>query len=479
VGPGAAVAERPALPAAFRVRFDGGVRRLEDGRVLVGGSPLRMLRLSAAGAAVVDRWDAGGPVGAGAGAQRLVRRLLDAGLAHPLPSTPGPFTAADVTVVVPVHDDEAGLAATLRGVGEVGGIVVVDDGSSEPMRPDQLPEGARLCRRPSAGGPATARGVGLAQVTTPVVAFVDADVELPAGWLAPLLAHFADPATVAVAPRVVGRPGPTLRERFESAHSPLDLGPAPGRVAPRTAVAYVPAAALVARTDPLRAIGGFDPGLRYGEDVDLVWRLGEAGGVVRYEPAVAVTHRPRSSWRRWLGQRYRYGTAAAPLEERHPGAVPPLQVSGWSVGAWAGLAAGHPLVGAGVAATSTAMLPRKLKVLTDPWPESLRLAGLGHLHAGRWIARALTRTWWPLALLAALVSRRARCALLAAAVVPAALDWRANRPPVDLGRYVALRLADDMAYGAGVWAGCIRRGTWSPLVPDLSSWPGRRPAVED
>jgi mycofactocin system glycosyltransferase len=474
---GPALPLRP-LPSGFGLRLDPGVRRLEQGRVLVGGSPLRMLKLSTAGAGVVDRWEAGAPVGPGAGAQRLARRLLDGGLAHPVPGPGGPFTAADVTVVVPVHDDEPGLEATVAGVGEVGALVVVDDGSTHPVAPDLVPAGGRLCRRPLPGGPATARNVGLAAVATPLVAFVDADVELPADWLEPLLAHFADPAVVAVAPRVTSRSGPTVRHRFEALHSPLDLGDAPAPVAPRRAVAYVPAAVLVARVDALRAVGGFDAGLRYGEDVDLVWRLGDAGGLVRYEPAVRAAHRPRATWWRWLVQRYRYGTAAAPLEQRHPGAVPPLQVSGWSAAAWAGLAAGHPLAGAAVAATSTALLPRKLSVLAEPWPEALRLAGLGHLHAGRWIARALTRTWWPLALVGALLSRRVRRAVVAAALVPPLLDWRAARPPIGAARYVALRLADDVAYGAGVWAGCLRTGTWGPLRPDLSSWPGRRPAVE-
>ena len=34
----------------------------------------------------------------------------------------------------------------------------------------------------------------------------------------------------------------------------------------------------------------YDPGLRGGEDVDLVWRLGQAGWDVRYVPAGTVEH---------------------------------------------------------------------------------------------------------------------------------------------------------------------------------------------
>jgi hypothetical protein len=108
-----------------------------------------------------------------------------------------------------------------------------------------------------------------------------------------------------------------------------------------------------------------------------------------------------------------------------------------------------------------------------PTSVALALAARGHLGAGRWLAAAVTRPWWPLALAAAVAVRRLRPAVLAAAVVPAAVDWYRTRPPLDPASYVGLRIADDMAYGAGVWLGCWRHRTLAPLTPDLTSWPGR------
>jgi hypothetical protein len=66
---------------------------------------------------------------------------------------------------------------------------------------------------------------------------------------------------------------------------------------------------------------------------------------------------------------------------------------------------------------------------------------------------------------------------VAAAALPALADlWRDRRGTgLDPLRYVALHLADDLAYGTGVWAGCVRERTVAPLVPDLRSWPGRAP----
>jgi hypothetical protein len=70
------------------------------------------------------------------------------------------------------------------------------------------------------------------------------------------------------------------------------------------------------------------------------------------------------------------------------------------------------------------------------------------------------------------VSRRARPAVLAAVVVPAVLDARARHPRVDPLRFGLLHLADDVAYGTGVWLGCARERSVRALLPVVAS--GRR-----
>src|SRR5213078_1049870 len=153
------------------------------------------------------------------------------------------------------------------------------------------------------------------------------------------------------------------------------------------------------RREALCEVDGFDEALRYGEDVDLVWRLAGAGWRVQYVPQVVATHPSRASLPAWAEQRIRYGSSAAPLTRRHPGAVAPLRISGWSALAWSAVVAGRPLVGAGLAATTTAALVPKLRGLEHPVRESLQLAGKGNVWAGRAMAEAIRRPWWPLALL--------------------------------------------------------------------------------
>jgi mycofactocin system glycosyltransferase len=453
-----------------RYVLDPSARPLDGGRALLAGSPLSLFRLSAKGAEVLGALVDGEPLPAGSA--QLTERLVDAGAIHPRPDG-GPYRLDDVTVVIPVKDRPVcELVAALKPVER---IIVVDDASDPPVT---VP-GVTVLRRASNGGPAAARNLGLAAVTTPLVAFVDADCRPEPGWLEPLLRHFADDRVAAVAPRVASPAPPAAGAlvRYESVRSPLDLGPTEGRVRAGTRISYVPAAALVARTDALLAAGGFDEDLRFGEDVDLVWRLDESGLRVRYEPAGVVDHEPRPTLRAWLAQRASYGRSAADLAERHPGAVPPLAVSGWSAAVWALAAAGAPLTALATAGGTALALSRKLQNLDDPVGEALRLTGTGHLFAGRMLAGAITRAWWPVVLVLALVSRRARRVLAAAALLPALVDWVRQRPPLDPVRYVGLRVLDDAAYGTGLWLGALDRRTAAPLLPDLTSWP--RPSRYD
>src|SRR5699024_6322940 len=93
----------------------------------------------------------------------------------------------------------------------------------------------------------------------------------------------------------------------------------------------------------------FDEAMHVAEDVDLCWRLHEAGWRLRYEPAAVVEHEHRVELRRWLGRKAFYGEGAAPLAERHRGAVAPMILAPWSAAAGVGVLSGTR-VGLGVAA---------------------------------------------------------------------------------------------------------------------------------
>lgn len=466
-----------AFPEHIALALDPETRRSADGRTLLGGAPMRLLRFSQAGATAVDAVLAGEAVPPTGPRAQVARRLLDAGMAHPRPRTVPDLA---VSVVVPVRDHTEELGALLDALDLPGTeVVVVDDGSADPAGLRRVvADRATVLRHERSLGPGVARDTGWRAASSEVIAFVDADVEPTPGWLQPLLAHLTDPAVGMVAPRVRSRSGPSLLERYERHRSPLDLGDREARVVPRGRVSYVPTAALVCRRTVLESLDGFDPDMRVGEDVDLVWRAIAAGWTVRYEPAAEVVHRPRSSWPALVRQRASYGSAAAALDQRHPGAVAPVELNAWSLAAWTlAVLGGGPgaVAGVGVGVGSSLALAPKLRGRMDrPVQRALVLAGGGTLHAGTWLGRALWRAWLPLAVVASLRSRRVRRATLAAAVVPALLDRRQAGPDVaiDPVRWTVLHALDQAAYCAGVWRGVRRCRSGRALLPRLSGIPG-------
>lgn len=445
--------------AGLRVVPDESAERRDQGRIIVGGSPTRLLRLSDAGAGLVERLWRGEPLPEGPGATALVRRLLDAGLVHPDWSSPGaprtedaPFRPTDVTVVIPVRGTLA--PRLLQSIGAVAAVVVVDDASPEPVVvADRTPQGrpVLLLRHQAQRGPGGARTSGMAEVTTALVAFLDADCEPEPGWLDALLPHFADAGLAAVAPRITSadldRPG--IVGRYESACSALDMGARPARVRARSRVGHVPCAALVARVDAIRDVGGFDPSLLVGEDVDLVWRLDAAGWAVRYEPAARVAHHHRTSPWAWARRRADYGTAAGMLARRHPGLLSPVELPRRGRADREGA-----LVAAGADARRAS-----------------QLVAAGDRSRHRQLIRCLVRPWWPLAVVAvAMVPTRAGKAAVGTALIGAVTgsalrDWAVERPPVGPATFVVGRLADDVAYSVGVWHGSLRAHTTEPLRP--------------
>jgi mycofactocin glycosyltransferase len=462
--------EEVPLPPGFGVVFDADTRVVSS-EVLYGGSPPRLLRLNAAEARALAELR-NGKVGS-PDSGRLARQLTDAGLAHPRPPAGSP---AEVTVVIPVRDRPGGLARLLSELGSAYPVIVVDDGSADQAAVARLCEkhGARLRRRPVSGGAGPARNDGLAMVTTPFVAFLDSDCVAGPDWIERLAPHFADPMIGAVAPRVRPATQPSAVGRYLDVRSPIDLGSREARVAPRTRGSYAPTAALLVRRGAIST--GFDPGVHFGEDVDLVWRMLNAGWRVRYDPAAEVRHTEPARWAKVFARRFRYGRSAAPLSRKHPGQVPSLILQAWPAVSAGALLARRPLTGLAAYGAGTAQLVLLLREWDVPARGVLRpMAGSVHqtwLGIGRWsiqfalpaVAAAIARPGGRKGL--ARAGRRLALASLVAG--PPAAEWLRTRPRLDPARFALGYLADEAAYGAGVYRGALTERTVAPLLPQIA-----------
>ena len=246
--------------------------------VITGGYPIRVLRLSKAGARHVAAWWSGMPVPDNPKARALARRLLDTGIAHPVLDSPEPYARGRGQKRDRGHPRPGPARRTGSLPGRPGRRATGDRGRRRLPRSSRHRgrRGHGRGRRPAAAGERRAGGGQEHRPgggETPLVAFLDSDCVPGPGWLDALLPHFADPAVGAVAPRIVPHEaGRTWLARYEGASSTLDMGQRPSIVRPGSRVPYVPGAALVVRKEAAGA--GFAEDMQVGEDVDFVLAAG-------------------------------------------------------------------------------------------------------------------------------------------------------------------------------------------------------------
>lgn len=224
-------------------------------------------------------------------------------------------TAVDLSVVVPVLNARATLGHQLEslkrqqwtGTWEV---IVADNGStdggtSSVREMEKTDARFKLVDATAARGPAAARNLGVEAARGRNLAFCDADDVVGRGWLAAvgdaLKEHDAvtgpQEQTVLNPDWATGVHGSSPADRLQTFEG---LFP------------FAPSSNLGIRREVFEDLGGFDPSIRVGEDVDLSLRLWLAGHQLHFEPSAIVHYRHRTSGKALFHQAVQYG-AAAPL----------------------------------------------------------------------------------------------------------------------------------------------------------------------
>lgn len=452
--------EEPVV-AGTRVVLDADAKFL-DRNFLVGGAPWRLLRLPGSSHAVAQRWQVGDVVRRGE--ERFARTLIRQGFLHPLyvPNA----VLDDVDVVIPVHNDVQSLRRLLAQLDGLH-VTIVDDGSPQAtlIRESAHHFHANLVRLDQNLGAAGARNAGVDATSRPFICFVDDDVSFTEARdvVSRLRAEFQDHELGACAPRVRGGEGSSIRDRFEQRFCPLDMGPRSTVVVPGGPVNYVPTACLMVRRDAFGV--GFDEELELGEDVDFIWRLHDHDWIVRYLANVEVTHRARPSWRRWWQQRVRYGGSSSALAQRHGDRLAPVRADGWNLVAWLSVLVGKPALALRITRVVRDQLTKKLTDQADD-PKELANAIIARtmIRTGAPLSRAIVRTYG-LALLAAALHPKLRRPALTLFGIGTAWRWRHQRPHLE---DIPLALADDAAYGVGVFQGAWRARSLRALTPRVT-----------
>lgn len=388
----------------------------------------------------------------------------------------------EIEVVIPVYANPAGLLRCLRALAaqdypkERLRVTVVDDGSPQPVRealPGAPPAALRLrwLHLERNQGPATARNAALRQpwpdapgTWGTLCAFVDSDCVPAPGWLAALASVLEDETLAAAGGQVTGLRQDTWLARYEAECSSLNLGVQAGAAGgPAYRHPYLPTCNLVVRRAALQRVGGFRDGLRFGEDVDLCWRLQAAGERLFYYPPGAVAHDHRVRLGPFLARRRAYARSEAWLRRAHPERFPRGGVGALrgvaAVCAAASLAGPFPGLAAlacGVAAESALFWLRR-PPLPVPMPAATVAAALARRSAAglaqvcRGAARATLVLWLPAAALFAPVWP----ALAAMLVLGGWGEWQARRPALRPWEFAAGFCLDALGYSVGKLEGML------------------------
>ncbi len=224
-----------------------------------------------------------------------------------------------ISVVLPTYNRADRLRTLLTGLrdrleSEDVEWIVVDDGSTDDTR--RLldgTEGVRALHQANAG-PAAARNAGLAAAAGEFVAFIDDDCTPAADWPLGLLLAFDQSDVGGVGGPIVPS-GESALDSFVQVERLVDHGRDV-----EDGVDYLITANAMFRRAVLRDVGGFDEGFRApaGEDVDLSWRVRDAGWRLTRGTA-QVVHDHRTPVGEIMRTYTKHGRARVLLDQRHPG----------------------------------------------------------------------------------------------------------------------------------------------------------------
>jgi GT2 family glycosyltransferase len=204
-----------------------------------------------------------------------------------------------VSVIVPIYNDEAGLAKLLAALDAQHyrpfECILIDNGSTRPLRaPSDLTFDIRVIQHDLGGGFA-ARNRGIREARGSILAFTDADCMPAPSWLANAVARLRSAETLALVGgkiEVVSE-GPTPASAYEWHSLVHDLDQARYLASWH----FAATANLVVRREVFAAVGEFDDTLMSGGDFEWGRRAWSSGVAQIYADDAVVLHPTRTTWR--------------------------------------------------------------------------------------------------------------------------------------------------------------------------------------
>ena len=475
-------------PLAYRLRSSVSCRVADNAVRLVLAYPLKCLTLHRSWSAALRLMAAGefvqleglrAAVGHGDPdpVEFFLDRLVEKGFLESV-GVREPDPLPRVSIIVPVRNRPEDIAKCLESLlaldypSEKREIIVVDDASTDHTARVVAGYPVHLLHSGSRAQAAACRNLGAHQAAGELLAFVDSDCRAAPLWLRELVPVFRDAALGAVGGLVDAVTGETGLDRYEQVKSSLHLGCRPKRSGPDDPFFYVPACNLLVRRRPFLRLGGFDPALTVGEDVDFCWRLQQEGWQTAYRPVGRVYHRHRNRPAAFCRRRFQYGTSEPLLRDLHPEKTKRMLLQPGCVLFWTAVA--------GCLASGAYLLP-VLSVATSLAEAALRYSAArgaaigffpvflavlrGYLACAFHLCAFFSRYYLVWAVALCPIAPRLSAGIVLLHLVAGAGEWVLRRPRLSPIGFLACFTLEQLSYQCGVWYESFRRRSFNPVNP--------------
>jgi GT2 family glycosyltransferase len=226
--------------------------------------------------------------------------------------------APKVSVIVPVYNGAATLDACIRSLltidypAEHRELIFVDNASTDRTAEILRSYGANISVSFEAKrGPAAARNCGLRKARHEIVAMTDADCTVDRSWLRRLVEPLNDPGVGLVGGTILSkRPCNAIQlfgERIHDHRSAIEVWQPP----------YIITMNWASRKSALRDVGVFDENFMRCEDVDLAYRVFQAGFRIVFAPNAIVYHQNESTYSKLFHEGYLHGYYSVQALKKH------------------------------------------------------------------------------------------------------------------------------------------------------------------
>ncbi len=200
-----------------------------------------------------------------------------------------------VSVAIPCYNGAAYLANTLEAVlaqtRPPDEVLVIDDGSTDQSAQIGAHYPVRLIQHSQNLGLSAGRNSAIEAATGEILAFVDVDATADSTWLETLLAEYTDASVMGVGGAGIESNIHSTVDRWRQLHASQHHGQK--RL---ERVDFLFGLNMSFRREALLRVGKFDTRLRTNaEDMDMGYRLNDAGYRLVYQPQARVYHQRRDS----------------------------------------------------------------------------------------------------------------------------------------------------------------------------------------